>query len=143
MLCIGSCKVDEKKGKNQQYMILKNILLVVKNIERSKEFYQKLFGLTVMNDFGEKVIFSGGLVLQEQNIWEQVIGAETISGGNNSELYFETSDMDTFLEKLKNSEFEIHYVNELTEYPKDRRVVRILDLDCHIIEIGEAWNIRG
>lgn len=124
-------------------MILKNILLVVKDIERSKVFYQKLFGLTVMNDFGEKVIFSGGLVLQEQNIWEQVIGAEAISGGNNSELYFETSDMDIFLEKLKNSEFEIRYVNEPTEYPKDRRVVRILDLDFHIIEVGEIWNVKG
>lgn len=124
-------------------MILKNILLVVKDIERSKAFYQKLFGLTVMNDFGEKVIFFGGLVLQEQNIWEQVIGAEAISGGNNSELYFETSDMDIFLEKMKKSEFEIRYVNEPTEYPKDRRVIRILDLDGHMIEIGEAWNARG
>ena len=124
-------------------MILKNVLLVVKNIENAKAFYQKLFGLTIINDFGEKVIFSGGLVLQEQNIWKQVIGADKIHGGNNSELYFETSDMDAFLEKLKNSEFEIHSVNESTEYPKDRRVVRILDLDGHIIEIGEAWNIRG
>lgn len=123
-------------------MILKNILLVVKNIEQSKEFYQKLFGLTIMNDFGEKVIFSGGLVLQEQKIWEQVIGTEIISGSNNSELYFETQDMDSFLEKLEKNEFEIRYVNELTQHPEDRRVVRILDLDGHMIEIGESWNFR-
>lgn len=123
-------------------MILKNILLVVKNIEQSKEFYQKLFGLTIMNDFGEKVIFSGGLVLQEQKIWEQVIGTEIISGSNNSELYFETPDMDSFLEKLEKNEFEIRYVNELTQHPEDRRVVRILDLDGHMIEIGESWNFR-
>ncbi len=123
-------------------MMLKNILLAVKDIEKAKEFYQELFDLTVRNDFGEKIIFTGGLVLQEQKLWEQILGAEETVSGNGSELYFETNNMDAFLDKLKNSSFEITYVTELTEYPKDRRVIRITDLDGHLIEVGECWSNR-
>lgn len=123
-------------------MILKNILLAVKDIEKAKEFYQELFDLTVRNDFGEKIIFTGGLVLQEQKLWEQILGAEAIVSGNGSELYFETNNMDAFLDKLKNSRFGITYVTEFTEYPKDRRVIRIADLDGHLIEVGECWSNR-
>ena len=57
-------------------MKLKNTLLVVENIERSKEFYQNLFGLYVIRDFGENVILTEGLVLQERKIWERFIERE-------------------------------------------------------------------
>ena len=33
-------------------MSLKNILLVVRNIEQSKHFYHELFGLQILRDFG-------------------------------------------------------------------------------------------
>ena len=36
-------------------MKLKNILFVVNDIEKSKRFYQELFGLRVITDFGENV----------------------------------------------------------------------------------------
>ena len=37
-------------------MKLKNILFVVNDIEKSKKFYQELFGLRVITDFGENVL---------------------------------------------------------------------------------------
>ncbi|NLL78773.1 MAG: hypothetical protein GX234_03015 [Clostridiales bacterium] len=37
-------------------MRLKNILFVVKDIEKSKAFYRELFGLQVVTDFGENDI---------------------------------------------------------------------------------------
>ena len=46
-------------------MKLKNILLVVEDVERSVSFYKELFGLQVRNDFGGNVILTEGLVLQE------------------------------------------------------------------------------
>ena len=46
-------------------MKLKNILLVVSDVNRSKEFYKKVFGLDVIRDFGENVMLTEGLVLQE------------------------------------------------------------------------------
>lgn len=51
-------------------MKLKNILIVVDNIEVSKAFYKDLFGLTVVSDFGENVVLTEGLVLQERKLWE-------------------------------------------------------------------------
>ena len=41
-------------------MSLRNILIVVSDIERSKRFYHELFGLQVLRDFGENVILSEG-----------------------------------------------------------------------------------
>ena len=47
-------------------MRLKNVLIVVKNIERSKKFYHDLFGLEVVLDNEGNMILTEGLVLQEE-----------------------------------------------------------------------------
>ena len=81
-------------------MKLKNILLVVRNIQRSVKFYQELFGLTVLTDLGGNVILTEGLVLQERDVWNRLIGREARQGDGYAELYFEENDMSAFLEKL-------------------------------------------
>lgn len=45
-------------------MRLKNFLLAVSDIERSKEFYIKYFGMFVMKDHGENVIMSDGHIIE-------------------------------------------------------------------------------
>ena len=52
-------------------MKLKNILLVVKDIEKSKQFYRDLFGLSVILDQEGNVILTEGLVLQDEKIWKE------------------------------------------------------------------------
>ena len=49
-------------------MILKNVLIVVKDIERSKKFYKDIFGLDVILDNEGNVILTGGLVLQDLSL---------------------------------------------------------------------------
>ena len=44
-------------------MKLKNVLIVVKDMEKSKKFYHDLFGLDVVLDNGGNVILTEGLVL--------------------------------------------------------------------------------
>ena len=44
-------------------MKLKNILLVVEDVERSRKFYHDLFGLDVILDLDGNVILTEGLVL--------------------------------------------------------------------------------
>lgn len=56
-------------------MSLKNILIAVSDIERSKRFYHDLFGLQVMRDFGDNVMLTQGLVLQEKTTWGELMGA--------------------------------------------------------------------
>ena len=120
-------------------MKLKNILLVVRDIEKSKQFYGELFGLRVITDFGENVILTEGLVLQQENVWEDAIKKEVAFGGHDAELYFEESDMDGFLVKLKNSELNVEFVDEKTsDHPWGGRVIRLYDPDMHVIEIGET-----
>lgn len=119
-------------------MKFKNVLIVVSDMERSKNFYKELFGLRIVTDFGENVILSEGLVLQEKKLWEKYIKKEAHMGGHNAELYFEENYLDEFLEKLEEGVFQIRYVNSLVEHDWGQRVIRIYDPDDHVIEIGES-----
>ena len=47
-------------------MKLKNVLIVVKDIERSKKFYRDLFGIEMVLDNDGIMILTEGLVLQEE-----------------------------------------------------------------------------
>ena len=49
-------------------MKLKNILIVVKNIEKSKQFYHELFGLDMILDSDGNMILTEGLVLQDEKL---------------------------------------------------------------------------
>lgn len=121
-------------------MKLKNILFVVNDIEVSKEFYRELFGLQVVTDFGENVILTEGLVLQEKKLWETFVERKVFSGGNDAELYFEENNIDAFLERLEKSRFDIEYLNKCEEHSWGQRVIRLYDPDKHIIEIGESME---
>ena len=52
-------------------MKLKNILIVVKDIEKSKQFYNDLFGLDLVLDNDGNMILTEGLVLQDEKIWKK------------------------------------------------------------------------
>jgi catechol 2,3-dioxygenase-like lactoylglutathione lyase family enzyme len=116
-------------------MKLKNILIVVNDIERSKEFYHSLFGLQVIRDFGENVILSEGLVLQEQKNWEKLIKSET-TFGNASELFFEEKDFDAFLRSLDNYSEPVQRIGEIRTNSWGKRALQIMDPDGHIIEVA-------
>ena len=119
-------------------MRLKNFLLVVRDIEVSKAFYKELFSLHVVRDFGENVILSEGLVLQEEKVWEAAVGKQASYGSHNAELYFEETDWDSFMERLRQSSLPIEYLNEETESCWGNRMVRIYDPDKNILEIREV-----
>ena len=121
-------------------MKLKNILIVVQDMERSITFYRELFGLQVLTDLGGNVILSEGLVLQERDVWNRLIGQEARQGDACAELYFEENDMSAFLKKLEQYPEPIRFLNPLTEHSWGQRVVRIYDPDGHVIEVGEAMD---
>ncbi|WP_418751986.1 VOC family protein [Frisingicoccus sp.] len=121
-------------------MHLKNILIVVEDIEISKRFYKELFGLEVVADFGENVVLTEGLALQQRKLWETFIDKKIIRGGNDAELYFEENHIDAFLERLDNSTFNIEYLNRCKEHDWGQRVIRLYDPDRHVIEVGEEME---
>ena len=75
-------------------MKLKNVLIVVKDIERSRRFYHDLFGLELVLDNDGNMILTEGLVLQEEKYWRAFLEKEIISENNSCELYFEESNID-------------------------------------------------
>ena len=79
-------------------MKLKNILIVVKDIEKSKQFYHDLFGLNVILDNDGNMILTEGLVLQEEKIWKSFLEKEIIQRNNSCELYFEEKDIEAFVQ---------------------------------------------
>ena len=117
-------------------MKLKNSLIVVKDIEKSVEFYRKVLGLRIVSDFGANKTLTGGLALQTEETWKEFIGTDDISfRGNDSEIYFEEDDFDGFAERL--SRCEVTLVHPVKEHAWGQRAVRIYDPDMHIIEVGE------
>ena len=117
----------------------KNTLLVVRDIDKTVEFYKKVFGLRVITDFGANKTLTGGLVLQTEETFKDFIGTDEISfGGNDFEIYFEEDDFDGFIKRL--NDCEIEYVHPVKEHSWGQRALRIYDPDKHIIEIGE--NIK-
>ncbi len=118
-------------------MRLKNVLLVVKDIEVSKSFYKDLFGLQVLTDFGSKAIMSEGLVLQAQKEWEKATLKEVSFGSHSSELYFEEYDLDAFAKRLEISKYPISYATPLKDC-QGEKLVRLYDPDLHLIEVKEC-----
>lgn len=116
-------------------MKLRNILLAVKDIEQSRQFYHELFGLqTVLNSEGN-MILTEGLVLQDEKIWREALGKEIIPENNFCELYFEEPEIEAFICKLETQYPSIQYVNRLTEYSWGQKMVRFYDLDGNLIEV--------
>ena len=57
-------------------MKLKNVLIVVNDIEQSIKFYREIFGLQVVLDQDGNVIMTEGLVLQDAKIWRKFLGKD-------------------------------------------------------------------
>ena len=117
-------------------MKLKNILIVVKDIERSRQFYHDLFGIDLVLDNDGNMILTEGLVLQDEIIWKSFLDRDIVSKSNSCELYFEEQDIEAFVEKLERLYPSIEYVNRLMTHSWGQRVIRFYDLDGNLIEVG-------
>ena len=117
-------------------MKLKNILIVVKDIEKSRKFYHDLFGIDLVLDNDGNMILTDGLVLQDEKIWKKFLHKDIVPKSNSCELYFEEQDIEAFIEKLEILYPTIEYVNRLMTHSWGQRVIRFYDLDGNLIEVG-------
>lgn len=122
-------------------MKYEGVCIAVKDINRSKKFYQELFNLEVFQDYGINVSF-GGLSLQQEFDWLTGVSKEKIlEKSHNMELYFEEDDFDSFISKLEQRD-DIEYIgNGVQEAGWGQRSIRIYDLDGHMIEVGENMKM--
>lgn len=116
-------------------MKLKNVLIVVKDIEKSRKFYHDLFGLDVVVNNDGSMILTEGLVLQDETIWKRFLGKDVIPENNFCELYFEEHNIEAFAEKLEKLYPEIRYVNKLLTHDWGQKAIRFYDPDGNLIEV--------
>ena len=117
-------------------MKLRNVLIVVKDIEKSKQIYHDLCGLDMVLDNDGNMILTEGLVLQEEKIWREFLQKEIIPENHSCELYFEERDIEAFVQKLEKLYPSVKYVNRLMTHSWGQKVIRFYDLDGNLIEVG-------
>ena len=117
-------------------MKLKNVLIVVKDIKKARQFYHDLFGLELILDNDGNMILTEGLVLQDEKYWKAFLGREIVPESNSSELYFEEADLEGFVERLESCYPEVRYVNRLMTHSWGQQVIRFYDPDGNLIEVG-------
>ena len=117
-------------------MKLKNVLIVVNDIERSRKYYHDLFGLEMVLDNDGNMILTEGLVLQDAKIWKDFLGKDIIPESNSCELYFEERELEGFVRRLEDLYPDTVYVNRLMTHTWGQKVVRFYDPDGNLIEVG-------
>ena len=59
-------------------MELKCMLVTVEDMERARKFYEDIFGLELLQDNDGNMLLSGGLALQQKDIWEKFLGRDVL-----------------------------------------------------------------
>ncbi len=114
----------------------------VKDIAKSKHFYNQVLGQKIVADFGRNVGFEGGLSIWEKDYALQVIFADkakqVTAGVNNSEIYFECYSIEDFFRKLVAEGTQV--IHPIMEHPWGQRAFRVYDPDKHILEFAEPMS---
>ena len=115
-------------------------LICVKDIQRSRRLYEELLGQTMLEDFGENIVYLG-FALQEKTCWASFLDVAPVdikAGRYDHELYFETEDLDGFIEKMKTNDVKIYNPKQVSSW--GQRMIRFFDYDDHMIEVGESMD---
>ncbi len=114
-------------------------LISVSDMEKSKNFYEKVMQQKIMLDLGVHVSFENGLSLQSN--YEELVGEKLDMHvkPDNFQLYFEVTDLDEWESKLKATE-GIAFIHQSKEYPWGQRVMRFYDYDKYIVEVSESME---
>ena len=111
-------------------------LIVVKDCRRALLFYKDMFGFELVHDNDGNMELTNGLYLQETQYWEKFIEKRVTTKSNSTELYFEESDIESFINKLETLYPDTEYVNRLMTHSWGQKVVRFYDPDGNLIEVG-------
>ena len=116
---------------------MKSASLIVKDIEKSRRFYESVFGVPSVDIGGEVAICTepeSTLFLRSAEDFKKDTDAEYgISGGVVIALF--ADDFEKFLQRLE--EQDIACVHTVKEQKNGQRVVHFYDPDGHILEIVE------
>jgi catechol 2,3-dioxygenase-like lactoylglutathione lyase family enzyme len=129
-------KTFVKDDRKMEYL---GTLVAVDDVNKSRNFYEKIMEQIVVDDKGDYVVYNGGFSIILKTEWKKLIGDKDINNyGNNFELYFEHNSIEQFSKKINENKIKI--LHELRKEPWGQKVIRIYDPDNNIIEIGEPMG---
>lgn len=117
-------------------------LVVVKDAQKSRKFYQDVFGAQVFLDLGGYVVFQDKYALISEADWLELLAGneKDVQYRNHSgELFFEEDDLEAFINHLESLP-GIQMLHPMREYPWGQRVVRFYDPDGHLLEVGDSMK---
>ena len=122
-----------------------NPIPFVKDIARSRAFYETRLGLEVVEDFGSFVLFETGFAIHEgaaleRTVWGRERAANEPYGRRNLLLYFEHDDVDAAFEAIAP---HVDLIHPVERQAWGQRVFRFYDPDGHAVEIGEPLHGGG
>ena len=118
-------------------------LVVVKDAQKSRQFYQDVFGEQVFLDLGSYVVFQDKYALIDEASWLELLaepGAEVHYRNLSGELFFEEDDLEAFIKRLEGFP-HIEMVHGMREYPWGQQVIRFYDPDGHMLEVGDSMKV--
>ena len=118
-------------------------IIAVKDVNISRDFYEKVLCQKVTLDLGINITFGDeSSCFAIQGDYAGLVDVDDFGvnyKGNDHEIYFEEKDFDWFEKHLKQFD-DIIYVHKTKEYSWGQRVIRFYDPDFHIIEVGESME---
>ncbi len=138
-------------GKKKTSIHFENPVLLVENVQKSKDFYLNLFHQEIKHDFGRNVTFSSGLsiwqkeyainLINEEIEKDQKIEETNLNKRENNqmiELYFESDDLEDFERSLRKK--EVKFAHGTIVHPWQQKAFRIFDPDGNLIEVAESME---
>lgn len=119
-----------------------NPLIFVSDLDRSRDFYSEVIGLTVKTDETDVVIFEGGFAIHQgealqKTVWGDIESPDGAYGRRNLLLYFEHPEIDRIFESIVP---RVRLIHPIRTEEWGQRVFRFYDPDGHAIEIGEPMD---
>lgn len=120
-----------------------NTIVFVKDIARSKLFYNQVLGLKIVADYQTIVFFENHFTIHIGNVLLRTIFKRSPmfdfkKGKRNIEIYFETEDIEKAFKTIVNSKARV--IHPIEKQAWGQKVFRFYDPDKHIIEIGEPFH---
>jgi len=116
-------------------------IIIVEEIARSRELYEKILHLKVNGDFGiYNVGFEGGLSMYRKAFFQELIGDQVnLDKHNNIVLYFEIDNLEEMEKEITKNGFE--FIHKIREQLWKQRNFRFYDYDNHVLEIAEKMDV--
>lgn len=117
-------------------------VLLVQDVQESVAFYQQLFELRVAFDVGAYVVFENAFALWQRDNARglmQDTSPPPATAGKDTELCFETADIEAFAATLRKRK-DISLLHDLKTEPWGQRTVRLHDLDGFVVEVAESMD---